>query len=169
MKTKSKSEILIQKKEICKCSMAQYMELDKGERVPFALSRHLFFCPSCHAQVRLMRSAEVIAKRETATRVSTADPSIERVIESIAPVQYKKPKNVVFHLRYWVSALIIMVALCLAPSVFTDKIQTQIPFFSFSLAYASIVTFCVVGYCCAFALGNIDFFIKRISAKGCAA
>lgn len=163
MKTNNKVNKIAIKEQKCKCCMTAYMELDKGERVPLSLSRHLFFCPSCHTKIRLMRKAEVLARNKLSTKVPYSDESIESVMQSIAPVRYKKQKNVVFHLRYWVSALVIMVALCLAPSIFTEKIQTRIPFFSFSLAYASIMTFCVVGYCFAFALGNIDFFIKRIA------
>lgn len=151
-------------RKCCHC-MEQYMELDKGERVPLTLSRHLLFCPTCHTKVKLLKKAEVIAKKPLSVQCSYSDPAIERMMEGIASIKYKKPKKIIFHLCYWVSALVIMVVLCLAPSIFTEKIQTQIPFFSFSLTYAVILTLCIVGYCCAFAIGNIDFFIKQINSK----
>lgn len=124
----------------CEKVMNRFLELDKGERLPFLLTLHLLRCKDCRTQVRLM----TIAERVTARRMR--------------PALYA-PKPVT--LTKWVVGGILMVCSMLAFVFTADFYADELWQTAFALVFAASIT----GYCAIFVGCNLDFFVKKISAR----
>lgn len=150
-----------QKEERCEHYMEKFLSLDKGERVPGAVARHLLFCKKCHTSVRLLKVAERQMVAPLTFKVPLNDAVIQSVIQSVAPLKYKHKVTRPFSMVWWAVSGLLMVALCLAPSIITGSVHVR----GMALSYGMVISFCITGYCMAFAIGNIDFFVKRMCSK----
>lgn len=160
-KTQEPKTKLAIKKDNCLSYMNAYLLLDKNQALPFALSRHLMTCKSCRRQVKLLARAERLAAAPFTFRAPLTDKSIEGVLESLSPITYKRAKQRPYYLRYWIVAIVLVVSLLLAPTILTSHMQLR----GMSVSYGIIVASCITGFCFAFAMANIDFFIKRVKSK----
>lgn len=145
----------------CNEYIREYLMLDKGERVPGKLSRHLLFCCVCRSQVKALRRAERYVAIPLKIKVPVNDKSIESILESVAPLKKKKQGKAGFYTRLLGVVGIVMIVLFFGPSAITRFIFDS----RLSAAYAVIAALLAIAYCFAFVLGNIDFFIKRIASK----
>lgn len=123
---------------LCEQVMNRFLELDKGERLPFSVTLHLLRCKQCRTQVRLLSIAERVASRRQPAR---------------KPGVYKPVT-----LTNWVIGGTLMVLCMLAFALTADAYGDEMLWTAFALVFA----FCVTGYCALFVGCNMDFFVKKI-------
>lgn len=144
----------------CEENINKYLELDKNEKVPLKLTLHMLFCKKCHSQVRMLVNAEKISSMPIKLQTPITDSSIISVMKKVSPNDYKKLLEEPISLKNWIVSGIIMVLLLFVPAFLTNVVNDR----DLSIAYAILIAGCVTIYCSAFIIGNIDFFIKKISA-----
>lgn len=141
--------------------MNTYISLDKNERIPFRLSLHFLFCEKCRTQVKMLAAAEKAASAPLKLQVPLTDASIAGVMERIAPDAYRRMIKKPISMRRWIVSGIVMIALLCVPFFMTDWLDGR----NLSITYSLLIALFATVYGCVFILGNIDFFIKKISTK----
>lgn len=141
--------------------MEKYLSLDKNERVPFNLARHLFFSRKCRKQIKLLKKAEKLAAKPLKLQVPLTDSSIQAVIAKVFPQTEKKRVRRQVPFLAWFICGAIMLALFCAPTLLRDQMQSNRLSYFYSITFSAYI----VGFGLAFIMDNIDFFIKRIATK----
>lgn len=144
-------------REKCDEYMDRFLELDKGERIPFDLTWHLFTCSECRKEVRSLTKAEKAAAKPLNTRVSVNDPVISAVMKKI---ESRQSRNVRVPIVQWIVAGVIMIAAIFLFAVFT----THSPYNSYMATFYLVAAGAITAYCMLFVGTNIDFFIKKTNA-----
>ncbi len=145
----------------CTQTMNRYMELDKGERVPFAVTWHMLTCKKCRSQIKLLKLAEQKAAAPLKIPAPITDNTIADVLARIsAQEDLKKKKNPV-PIAGWVFGGIAMILLMLVFNLITEGIGSRLLLVSFYLIFAGVIT----AYCAMFIGSNIDFFVKVIQTR----
>lgn len=145
--------------EKCNEIMDRFLELDKGEHIPFDISMHLLFCSKCRKEVRLMEEAEKLLKEPLKIPVPLTDSTIENVLRTIDPkFSDAKLKNPI-SMRNWIISGILMIMFMFVSAFFTNSNTGRNQLMAYSLVFAG----CVIAYCLLFISSNIDFFVKKIS------
>ena len=91
----------------CSKIMDTYLELDKGERIPWKVTLHLLTCSKCRKQVKMLKAAEKIARSPIEIPVPIDDSSILAVMSKINP-DYQNYKNPI-SIAKWIIAGVIMI------------------------------------------------------------
>ena len=141
----------------CEQMMNEYLMLDKGEHVPFSLSRHLMTCSKCRRQINLLKNAENQVSMPLKIQAPVTDDSIQKILEQLPPAKDHFYKPLPF--AGWITGGIIMIILLLIASNTNSDYNSR----GLSLWYAMTVAGCVIAYCAVFVFSNIDIFIKKIS------
>ena len=110
----------------------------------------------------MLKAAEKVCKKPIVIAVPLKDSSIETVMQKIAPETYKTYAKKTHSLHKWIFAALIILVMMFIPSIFTTS---ALNIDVLSLFYSLLIIICITAYCCVFALGNIDIFVKKISAK----
>jgi hypothetical protein len=143
--------------EKCNEIMDSYLELDKGEHIPFSMTAHLLFCRKCRREVRLMARAEKLMSEPLKIPVPLSNNTIETVLRTIDPeFSDTKLKNPI-SMRHWVISGILMI-LFMFVFVFSKNISNNLEV-AMSLVFAGSV----IAYTLTFVFSNIDFFVKKIN------
>lgn len=141
----------------CNEIMDRYLELDKGERIPFEVTIHLLFCRKCRRDVKLMAQAEKLLSEPLKIPVPLTDTTIENILRTIDPafagISLKNPIS----MRNWIIGGVLMI-LFMFVFVFSSNINRNLDV-AISLVFAG----CVISYTIAFVFSNIDFFVKKIN------
>ncbi|MGN0740214.1 MAG: hypothetical protein ACI4LX_08610 [Treponema sp.] len=145
--------------EECNKVMDIYLGLDKGERVPFSATMHLLTCRKCRRQVRMLKSAENLARKPLEVPVPIDDESILSVMSKIDP-NYNSSKNPI-SISMWIIAGITMILFMLIFGLSRFHNVSEIIMISFYIIFAVAVTV----YCSMFIGTNMDFFVKIMKTK----
>ena len=148
------------KSEKCEEIMNQYLMLDKGEAVPLKLSLHMLFCKNCRKSVKLLKIAEKASSAPIKLETPYSDESIRAVMNKVSPGTYEKISKKPVSISAWIVSGLIMIVLLLLATVHAQNFQNR----DLTLAYSILIAVCVTVYCSAFVIGNIDYFVKKISA-----
>ena len=137
--------------------MDTYLSLDKGEKIPKSVTRHLITCPKCREEIKAISRAEKIAAGPLAINSPVNTQSLTESLRKIDPdyVPRQKKLSLVAWILYAVAFLAAILVFC---SLFT---QFSVLTFNFSIAFAIfiIVYFTVMIYT------NMDIFVKKINSK----
>src|SRR5574344_549412 len=148
-------------KKTCEQLIDEYLSLDKGERLPADLTRHLLTCTKCRAEIRMLSHAEKIAGKPLQIPVPITDETITKVAKSVDPSF--DPEKAHVPLFQWIIAGVIMIIAMFFFGIYTSASSSHALLFAFYLVFAGAVT----AYCMLFIGTNIDFFVKKInSIKG---
>ena len=150
------------KNEKCGNSMEQYLSLDKNERVPLKISMHLLSCKKCRAQIKMLKTAEKVCKHSIIIATPITDSTIENVMQKISPEAYNTLSKKNNSLQKKIICSLIIPVMLFIPAIFTTSAMNSD---LLSLFYALLLAIYIASYCCVFALGNVDLFVKKISAK----
>lgn len=144
----------------CNEIMDRYLELDKGERVPFHITWHLLTCRKCRQQIALLRLAEKTVAKSLEIPVPLNDSTIEAVMKKIQPESDISSQNPI-SIRKWIFGGILMIILMLEFGFITDPRSDNMLTLSFYLIFSAII----ITYCALFIGTNMDFFIKKIETR----
>lgn len=147
----------------CGNVMDCFFSLDKGERLPFSSSMHLFFCKSCRTKVRLLTRAEKLASKPLLKKCSLKYGELPEKIRSADSSLLKNLKPV--SMRRWVLSGAVMTVLLVLSGIFLEKTQNV----SYLTWFYAVVGGAVTVYCSAFIAVNMDFFIKITDTKNLSA
>jgi len=162
----------------CNAAFDQYLELDKNERVPFALTLHLLFCPSCRTSVRLMTKAEtsVAARLETVSsrvspfspelspsRMVSSDPVIAAAMARISAsgLSYAPIERHVSFSRWVISGAALAVGFAVVPLSLIGPWGYGTFGTAFSIPLCIFFGLALTVYGGLFIGTNIDFFVKK--------
>ncbi|MCR5613107.1 hypothetical protein [Treponema sp.] len=143
----------------CSKIMDTYLELDKGERIPWKVTLHLLTCSKCRKQVKMLKAAEKIARSPIEIPVPIDDSSILAVMSKINP-DYQNYKNPI-SIAKWIIAGVVMILFMLTFGLSSYQKADKAIMISFYILFACVVT----AYCAMFVGTNIDYFVKLINAK----
>lgn len=143
----------------CSKIMDTYLELDKGERIPWKVTLHLLTCSKCRKQVKMLKAAEKIARSPIEIPVPIDDSSILAVMSKINP-DYQNYKNPI-SIAKWIIAGVIMILFMLTFGLSSYQKADKAIMISFYILFACVVT----AYCAMFVGTNMDYFVKLINAK----
>lgn len=140
----------------CESVMTRYLSLDKGERVPFAVSRHLMCCAKCSKTVAALKMAERVASAPLSVPVPVTEVAVNEVIAKAGVKKQRKMWPGPMTLPSWI---IVGVLMLLSMAVFVLKTRgfSSEQDLTVALVFALVVTL----YCVAFVTGNIDYFVKK--------
>jgi hypothetical protein len=162
-------------------AFGRYLELDKHQRVPLAVTMHLFVCPACRTGVRAMTDAEhrfsASLSVETAcppfyspelspSRAHSDDPLVAAAMARIqlSGLAYPQVKRSV-SLRRWLIAGIAL-AVCFAVMPVTFGAWSQEVFgSSYSVPFYLLSGIAVTIYGGLFIGTNIDIFVKKFGIE----
>lgn len=148
-----------QKNQNCDSIMDTYLCLDKGDRIPFKSTLHFLTCKKCRSQVKMLKTAEKIAKAPLEIPVPIDDISILKVMQKIDP-NYQSSKNPI-SISKWIIGGIAMILFMLTFRLSDYCKASEVITISFYLFFA----FAVTVYCSVFVGSNMDFFVKMIKTK----
>ena len=146
----------------CKNIMDAYMNLDKGEHVPFRITWHLLTCKNCRKQIRLLRRAEESSASEGEKQSPFSNATILAVMDKISDEgkSYKNEKNPI-SLAVWVVFGILMLAAFAGTALIIKSApNTRLIVYIF-LELAGLI----ISYCALFVKSNYDFFVKKNEKK----
>ena len=143
--------------------MDRYLELDKGERIPFEITVHLLFCRKCRRDVKLMTQAEKLLCEPLKIPVPVTDNTIENILHTIDPAFSNTRLNNPISMKNWIIGGVLMI-LFMFVFVFSRNISRNLDV-AISLVFAG----CVIAYILMFVFSNIDFFVKKINTLKTAA
>lgn len=144
-------------KEKCSEVMDGFLELDRNERIPLWITRHLLICSECRTNVRLFTQAEKILSRRTAGENPFTYAAISDVKEKLYPGSTKEKKVPIF---YWLVIGIVLVACMILQAFFAGKFFPELQ--SLGCIFAALV---ITTYCMLFIGMNMDFFVKQSSMR----
>ena len=144
-------------KKTCEEWMEEYLMLDKGERIPLKLSRHLISCKKCRNAVKALSHAEKLAAEPLKIQTPIKSDTITNIMKDIDPAY--TPKKEKYPLLKWIlTGLFILAAMSMFTALTSYRSNTGMTF-----AYYFVFAAIVVGYCAMFVGTNLDFFIKKIN------
>lgn len=144
----------------CDATMNSYLQLDKNEHVPLALTLHLLTCKKCRRMVKLLSLAEKAYAAPLQIEVPLTDSTLESVMQKVAPeISADKLKNPISMLNWIVGGIVMIVFMFTLIPILTATPQTK----NLLLAFCIVFACCVTAYCAMFIASNIDFFVKRIA------
>jgi hypothetical protein len=147
------------KNKKCNKIIERYLQLDKNQRLPLAITLHILSCKSCKNKIRMMSLAEESIKEPISIAVPITDNSIEQIMQKISPESYNKITKNPISMTNWIISGIITILLLCASVIFASKFNSS----ALTFIYTLISGTAIITYCCAFVISNIDFFIKKIS------
>ena len=140
----------------CNAVMEEYMNLDKGERIPLGITLHLLACKHCRSQVRLLRRAERSSVPDSCKQTALDDAAILAVMNKISGNKSGKKNPISF--SKWIIGGAAMVALFITFSVFEKPGSNHTLTVYTYIELAALIT----AYCALFIRSNMDFFVKKI-------
>ena len=141
----------------CEECMDAYLSLDKGEKIPKNVTRHLLGCPKCREEIKALSRAEKIAAGPLAINSPVSTESITQSLRKIVP-DYE-PKQKKLSLAAWILyALAFMAAILVFCALFK---QVNVLTFNFSFAFAV----CIIVYISVMVYTNMDIFVKKIDSR----
>lgn len=147
------------KNKKCNKIIERYLQLDKNQRLPLAITLHILSCKSCKNKIRMMSLAEESIKEPISITVPITDNSIEQIMQKISPESYNKITKNPISMTNWIISGIITILLLCTSVIFASKFNSS----TLTFIYTLISGTAIITYCCAFVISNIDFFIKKIS------
>lgn len=142
----------------CEHIMDSFYSLDKGEKLPFSSTLHLFACKDCRTKVRYLTKAEKIAKKPLREIMEFRNDELEAVKNSM-PDWMNKVKPV--SMKKWIVCGLVMIVFLIGSGQYIEQYQNESYLFWFYILFA----FTVTSYCAAFMAANMDFFIKKIDTR----
>lgn len=141
----------------CEECMNTYLSLDKGEKIPKSVTRHLLTCPKCREEIKAISRAEKIAAGPLTINSPVNTQSLTDSLRKIDPdyVPKQKKLSLVAWILYAVAFLVAILVFC---SLFT---QFSVLTFNFSFAFAV----CIIVYITIMVYTNMDIFVKKINSK----
>lgn len=144
-------------KNECSKVMDKFLELDKNERFPLWITKHLLTCAECRSNVRMFTRAERFLAQENDAESPFTYAAISDVKEKLYPGSTKEKK---VPLLYWLIIGIILVVCMIFASVSVNKYFPELQSISFIFVAAIITTYCML-----FVGMNMDFFVKHGNTK----
>ena len=137
--------------------MDAYLSLDKGEKIPKSVTRHLLTCPKCREEIKAISRAEKIAAGPLAINSPVNTQTLTESLRKIDPdyVPRQKKLSLVAWILYAVAFMAAILVFC---SLFT---QFSVLTFNFSFAFAV----CIVVYVSVMIYTNMDIFVKKIDSR----
>ncbi|MBO7637639.1 MAG: hypothetical protein J6S91_01565 [Treponema sp.] len=141
----------------CEECMDAYLSLDKGEKIPKSVTRHLLTCPKCREEIKAISRAEKIAAGPLAINSPVNTQTLTESLRKIDPdhVPRQKKLSLVAWILYAVAFMAAILVFC---SLFT---QFSVLTFNFSFAFAV----CIVVYVSVMVYTNMDIFVKKIDSR----
>ena len=147
---------MAEKKE-CSRVMDRFLELDRHERIPLWVTRHLMTCSECRSSVRLFTQAEKILSAQSSEENPFVYAAISDVKEKLYPGSTREKKVPIL---YWLVIGIILVACMVLSTFFAGKYFPELQSLG-CIFVASIITV----YCMLFIGMNMDFFVKQSNVR----
>ena len=99
------------KNKKCNKIIEKYLQLDKNQRLPLAITLHILSCKSCKNKIRMMSLAEESIKEPISIAVPITDNSIEQIMQKISPESYNKITKNPISMTNWIISGIITIYL----------------------------------------------------------
>ncbi|MBR7080090.1 MAG: hypothetical protein IKI40_06185 [Treponema sp.] len=141
----------------CEECMDAYLSLDKGEKIPRSVTKHLLACPKCRGEIKAISRAEKIAAGPVTITSPVNTESISESLRKIDPSYMPRQKklSLVAWILYAVAFLTAILVFCgILP-------QVDVLTFNFSFAFA----ICIIVYIAVMVYTNMDIFVKKINSK----
>jgi len=142
---------MTEKKE-CSKVMDKFLELDKHERIPLWITKHILTCSECRSNVRLFTQAERLLARDEGENPFTY-AAISDVKEKLYPGSTREKRVPIL---YWLVIGIILLFCMVFCAVLVNKFIPEMQGFSFIF-----IAFMISTYCMLFIGMNMDFFVKQ--------
>lgn len=141
----------------CEECMDTYLSLDKGEKIPRAVTRHLLTCPKCREEIKAISRAEKIAAGPLTINSPVSSQSINESLRKIGPecIPGQKKLSLVAWILYAIGFFAAILVFC---TFFTSL---EVLTFNFSFAFA----ICIIVYITVMIYMNMDIFVKKINSK----
>ncbi len=143
----------------CETMLDEYLMLDKGQHVPFKLTRHMLTCKECRRKIKMLSYAERCIAKPLSVDSPVTDEAIRKAMENIDGSLYKKASAKPLPLAGWIIGGFIMTALLFVSLVQVPGLANR----SLSISYGLLIGGSVTIYCACFVMSNIDVFVKKIS------
>lgn len=137
--------------------MDGFLKLDRNERIPLWITKHLLTCSECRTNVRLFTQAEKILSRRTGGENPFTYAALSDVKEKLYPGSTKEKKVPIF---YWLAIGIVLVVCMILLALFAGKYFPELQ--SLGCIFAALV---ITTYCMLFIGMNMDFFVKQSSMR----
>ena len=108
----------------CESIMNRYLELDKNEKVPFALTHHFLTCKHCQKNVRLLSQAEKIAPAPLTVKAPVTDSLIENIMKNLPEEAKSKARNPI-SVTKWIIAGIIMLIMMFVTILYANRFNNR--------------------------------------------
>lgn len=141
----------------CSEVMDGFLKLDRNERIPLWITKHLLICSECRTNVRLFTQAEKILSRRTGGENPFTYAALSDVKEKLYPGSTKEKKVPIF---YWLAIGIVLVVCMILLALFAGKYFPELQ--SLGCIFAALV---ITTYCMLFIGMNMDFFVKQSSMR----
>lgn len=145
------------KRTDCSVVMDKFLELDKDERIPLWVTKHLLVCSECRNCVRMFTKAEHLLVKDSEAESPFTFATISDVKEKLYPGSTKEKKVPLF---YWLVIGILLIT-CMVFSSFA--ISRYLP--SLQTCSFVFVSLIVSAYCMLFVGMNMDFFVKKTNIQ----
>lgn len=140
--------------EKCNEMMDSYIGLEKGDKVPAAITWHLLTCKKCRKEVHTLNHAKKLVTKPLHEHPPVEADSITDIMKKLdknyAPKKHSVP------LIYWIIIGIILIIALVAMCLVVSKVSLKI--FRFILIIT--ITGSIVTYAMLFVGYHIDLFIK---------
>lgn len=137
--------------------MDEYLELDKGERVPLSLTFKLLLNKDCRKQMKMLRFAEKANAEPLSISTCFTDSTIAAVMAKIDPEYAKKAEKNPISIAGWIIGGAVMIFFMIACSFFVETMDETTELICYLIFAATLVI-----YSALFVGTNLDFFIKKI-------
>lgn len=162
----------------CETAFDRYLALDKNEHVPFAITLHLLFCPSCRTGVRLLTKAELsmslpltpvsarvapFSPELAPSRAVSSDPVIAAAMARInaAGLSYASVERHVSLSRWVLAGVALTAGFAVIPLSAIGSWGYDTFGTAFSLPLCIVFGLTLTVYGGLFIGTNIDFFVKK--------
>ena len=103
--------------------MDEYLELDKGERVPLSLTFKLLLNKDCRKQMKMLRFAEKANAEPLSISTCFTDSTIAAVMAKIDPEYAKKAEKNPISIAGWIIGGAVMIFFMIACSFFVETMD----------------------------------------------
>lgn len=143
----------------CEQIMNEYLALDKNQRVPLKISKHLLTCEHCRSKIKLIATAEKQISAPLKVEANKTDSSIEAVMSEINKIEMEKIRKHQLPVIWWVIFGLIMIVLLVGATQYIRGFNNNY----ITSTYALLLAGCIIGYTAVFVYSHIDAFVKKIS------
>lgn len=142
----------------CDKIMDEYLALDKNQRVPLRITRHLLTCEACRNKIKMISIAEKQISAPLNVQTPKEDSSINAVMNKVAQIELENIRKHQLPVYGWIIIGVIMIALLVGATYFIRILNSNIA----TSFYALLLAFCIISYSAVFVYSHIDIFVKKI-------